>query len=200
MSYKVVEIFHSIQSEGTWAGTPATFIRFYGCNLQCNFGKFKCDEPLHTDKEAITEMKGAEILAELGEIRHVVITGGEPSLNDLNDLIGAIKSQNYYVQVETNGHNLDNIKMANFITYSPKFQWDDKASKLQSGFHELKLLADKDSIPNPYAWHSVKLKFIQPIADGDVLNMENIKWCHDWVVANPTWKLSLQSHKLYGAE
>lgn len=36
--YKISEIFTSFQGEGLYTGVPAVFIRFFGCNLKCNFG------------------------------------------------------------------------------------------------------------------------------------------------------------------
>jgi organic radical activating enzyme len=142
--YKIVEVFRSVQSEGTHAGTPATFIRFFGCNLACKFGAYECDEPLHTEKDNMTEVSLDDLLETASKgPKHVVITGGEPSMYDLNQLLGALRKAGHYVQVETNGLNIDNIRSANFITYSPKFQWSDNAPVLQSGFHELKLLASE---------------------------------------------------------
>ena len=198
--YRIVEIFDSVQSEGTHAGTSAVFIRFYGCNLQCVFGETsKCDEPLHTQQSAIEKMNLSAVINRVrGSARHVVITGGEPTLQDLGELIKALHAVGKYVQVETNGTNIHNIRGADWITYSPKFTWDDKAPKLQSGFHELKLLAGPMHIPD--GWATVKNKFVQPIAYGEELDLVSIRWCHNWVVNNPTWKLSLQSHKWYGAE
>ena len=200
--YKIVEIFKSIQSEGTHGGTAAQFIRFYGCNLQCDFGDgFKCDEPLHTQKTSIVEMVIEDVMDKLeGGPRHIVITGGEPSLYDLKSLIDVLQMHGYYVQVETNGTKWDNISNADFITYSPKFAWDKKAPHMKAGFHELKLLAGPNMEPKLQKWASVRNKYIQPIADGDTINIANVKWCHDFVVNNPGWKLSLQVHKWYGAE
>ncbi len=198
---KVVETFKSIQSEGTHAGTPATFIRLYGCNLQCNFGQgFVCDEPLHAMPNKIRTMMEVEVLAECKGIQHVVITGGEPSMNDLNALIVLLKERGHYVQVETNGLNLNNIKEANWITYSPKFDYAENAPKPSYGFQELKLLASENVVPDIEYWHSVKHKYVQPIGLEDGWDMVNVRWCHDFVVEHPGWKLSLQTHKLYGAE
>ena len=69
---KVCEIFYSLQGEGVQAGTPAVFLRFSGCNLDCAF----CD----TDFRHGTEMTEEEILAEVGSYPAplVVVTGGEP--------------------------------------------------------------------------------------------------------------------------
>jgi 7-carboxy-7-deazaguanine synthase len=35
---KISEIFRSFQGEGKYTGYPAIFVRFFGCNLSCNFG------------------------------------------------------------------------------------------------------------------------------------------------------------------
>lgn len=116
MQYKVVEVFNSLQGEGGQIGVPATFIRLYGCNLKCSF----CDEPLHTQKDKITEYTAEELLA-LCKNYLVVITGGEPSLNDINHLINVIQDKgNHVVQVETNGYNFMHIAAANLKTIAPK--------------------------------------------------------------------------------
>ena len=47
-TYRVNEIFYSLQGEGYYTGTPAVFLRFSGCNRACSF----CD----TDFAAFTEM------------------------------------------------------------------------------------------------------------------------------------------------
>ena len=191
-------MFKSVQSEGHHSGTPANFIRFYGCNLQCKFGEYSCDEPLHTQQTAIEETSLEEILNFCNGIKHVVITGGEPSINDLKYLIKMLRKAGHYVQVETNGLNYQNIKNANWITYSPKTTWDENASEMQGNFHELKLLASEEFPPDVEKWATVKNKYVQPIADGDKLDFFNTKWCYRFVISNPTWKLSLQSHKMAG--
>ncbi len=106
--HQVVEHFHSIQSEGYHAGRSAYFIRLYGCNLKCDFGNgMLCDEPLHTKPDEITSYTTAN-LADLAKGDFVVITGGEPSLNNINPLIKALQEKGIYVAVETNGYNYDN--------------------------------------------------------------------------------------------
>ena len=69
---RINEIFYSIQGEGHFAGTPAVFVRFSGCNLACVF----CD----TKHQSFTEMTEDEIIAKVSQYptHHVVITGGEP--------------------------------------------------------------------------------------------------------------------------
>ena len=97
MTYKVKEIFYTLQGEGTHAGRPAVFCRFASCNLWtgresdraraiCQF----CDTDfVGTDgpgggKFATAEDLAAAVAAawpdEAGEYRMVVCTGGEPLL------------------------------------------------------------------------------------------------------------------------
>ena len=202
--FKVVEMFIGIQSEGKHAGTPATFIRLFGCNLNCQFtDKLKCDEPLHKNAACgiAYTMEQLTELCDKWDIPHIVITGGEPSLQDLNPLFIRLKEMGFYVQVETNGENLGNIKEATWITYSPKFMFDGKAKMHQLGFSELKLLASPQNVPDKDYWKYVRVpKYIQPIGLENEWDMENVKWCADWVMKNSGWKLSLQTHKIYGGQ
>ncbi len=199
--FRVVELFKSIQSEGTHSGTPATFIRLFGCNLACKFGEGKaCDEHLHEDSSSIQKMALFELVHYCGDIEHVVITGGEPSLHDINDLIVELRKAGHYVQVETNGFNISNIVEANFITYSPKLNWDESAAYLKEGFQELKLLANSTNVPDEAKWQNIKTKYIQPIGNSNSWDLDAVKWCADWVISHPDWKLSLQTHKIYGGQ
>ena len=126
--FKVCEVFFSIQGEGRYAGCPAVFIRLWGCNLNCSF----CDEPLHKDKTKIIFEGTARELVEFAlsnlpkqakQTPLVVITGGEPSLYNVNALVSPLRkgfNESVKVCVETNGHNLNNIYNVDLITFSPK--------------------------------------------------------------------------------
>jgi len=99
----IVEIFHSIQGEGSRTGEPATFIRLAGCNLRCVW----CDTSYSWTKEGVgaaTHMTTAEIVEQVRE-RAVVLTGGEPMLHRrrLPELIEALRAQGVrHITVETN--------------------------------------------------------------------------------------------------
>lgn len=94
------EIFYSIQGEGVNIGTPAIFIRFGNCNLRCRWcdSKFaRCCNRNISLKDLIKEIR------KFGRCKHIVITGGEPMLQQ--DVISAIRNKFpiHYIEVETNG-------------------------------------------------------------------------------------------------
>ena len=100
MTLKVNEIFNSIQGEGPYTGTPATFLRLSGCNLNCKF----CDTN-HEQKQELSINMVKNIISENMEKHRtqiLVITGGEPLLQ-YDELKQLIHQLNCPVQIETNG-------------------------------------------------------------------------------------------------
>ncbi len=100
---KIAEIFASIQGEGLRQGEPTIFVRLAGCHLRCPF----CDT-----KRAWTggrKMPIARIAARVARLRKsqpaewIVLTGGEPLLQDVGPLARLLKSDAWKIQVETNG-------------------------------------------------------------------------------------------------
>lgn len=132
----VNEIFETIQGEAEWTGTPAVFLRLQGCDVGCAW----CDTkhtwevdpkmqivPLdmigkENDSEHYAQMSVEEIMQVLGEFdaTHVVITGGEPCMYDLNDLTTAIIDSGRYCQIETSGTYPVMANGLTWITISPK--------------------------------------------------------------------------------
>ncbi len=109
VNYRVCEIFKSIQGEGRVIGTPSLFVRMYGCNLTCSW----CDTKYSWEGQAIaregteyTKMSSKQILASLsesGDVALVTITGGEPLLQPLEELVKALVRKGHSVLIETNG-------------------------------------------------------------------------------------------------
>ena len=102
MKIKALNIFTSIQGEGTTIGEPSTFIRLPNCNLSCPF----CD----TSKE----LSLAPIEFDLSALpsdypQNLIITGGEPLLPSnsktlANLLIYLYQTKNFKnLTIETNG-------------------------------------------------------------------------------------------------
>lgn len=102
----VSEVFTSIQGEGASAGQPSTFLRLAGCNLRCSF----CDTPYSWDfarypkHEHVQRRTVADLAPELEDAERLVITGGEPLLQqpELEALLQALPERPH-VEVETNG-------------------------------------------------------------------------------------------------
>jgi len=120
----VVEIFESLQGEGPTAGMPATFIRLFGCNLECRF----CDTAyaLHGNKEWMdfSSLK-RKVEKYPSSWETIVFTGGEPLL--WKDKIDALCYHYLYqltkrFEIETNGTILPPVIDTSKIFYnvSPK--------------------------------------------------------------------------------
>jgi len=131
---RVAEIFTSIQGEGDYQGRPANFIRLAGCNLDCGF----CDEPIH--KQPGTPMTEEEIVDELSKnLSLTVITGGEPTVQDLTKLLDMIQKIGQEIILETNGYKVTREYMSKaWVCVSPK----GSLNNLPEYYNELKILVD----------------------------------------------------------
>lgn len=107
-TYKVNEIFDSIEGEGKRAGELATFIRLSGCNLRCSY----CDTAYAFSEG--TKMTIPEIVSKV-HYHNVTLTGGEPLCQNIGYLLDALQS--HIVNIETNG----SIPVQAFHDYSNVF-------------------------------------------------------------------------------
>lgn len=100
----VMEIYRSVQGEGTLLGVPTTFVRFFACNLRCSWCDTKYSWSVREGGtwDVMSPEEVAERVHELGA-HHVVLTGGEPTLQkELSTLAGLLKEQGHHLTVETN--------------------------------------------------------------------------------------------------
>lgn len=100
LTAKISDIFKSYQGEGLWQGKEQAFIRFFGCNLACQF----CDTSL-TNYGLMNLGQALSALLGLGQFHSVAITGGEPLLqvNFLKNLCLELKKEKQIIFLETNG-------------------------------------------------------------------------------------------------
>lgn len=107
---QVVEIFKSIQGEGTLIGSPMVFIRLWGCNMACTW----CDTryswaPEFKDKTTRTVYSPEELtnhlLTSYPEISWFNFTGGEPSLweREIIETSLLLQNKSKKVSIQTNG-------------------------------------------------------------------------------------------------
>ena len=209
MTYKVKEIFYTLQGEGTHAGRPAVFCRFSLCNLWtgreadraraiCQF----CDTDfVGTDGEGGGRFDTADDLADAVEAawpsgwtenRMVVCTGGEPLLQLDDPAVAALKARGFYVAVETNGTQAPPAGI-DWLCVSPKIG----ADLVVEGGQELKFVyPQKEADPPQFESLAFDSFRVQPM-DGPDLEANvaaAVKFCLD----HPNWQLSLQTHKYLG--
>lgn len=106
----ISEVFLSVQGEGQSLGIPVTFVRFFGCNLRCQFKGKNCDTSyavLKGNKKLMTVKQVYDKIKKLDQHR-IIFTGGEPMLYQsfILDFIKYAnqKKKDYYIfEVETNG-------------------------------------------------------------------------------------------------
>lgn len=119
--YKVSEIFGpTIQGEGPEVGKKVMFIRLSGCDFNCSW----CDtQDVHTKGQL---MYGMDIINEIerlskGSTKHIIISGGNPAIYELEDLLGALKELKYKVSIETQGSIVKGwFKFVDTVIVSPK--------------------------------------------------------------------------------
>ena len=207
-NYSVKEIFYSLQGEGRQAGRAAVFCRFSGCNLWsgreedrskaiCQFcdtdfvgtgpdgGKFATAAELAV-RIAATWPAGAN-----GGQPYVVFTGGEPLLQLDEPLIDALHALGFEVAVETNG-SLPAPRGIDWICVSPKAG----ADWVQRSGHELKLVYPQPTLlpgelPADLQFDHL---YLQPM--DSPLQRQNTRAAIAWCMANPAWRLSVQTHKV----
>jgi 7-carboxy-7-deazaguanine synthase len=207
MTYTVKEIFYTLQGEGAQAGRPAVFLRFTGCNLwtgreadratavcrfcDTDFVGTAADGGKFADAGSLAATVAARWPAGQGR-RFVVCTGGEPLLQLDQPLIDALHARSFEVAIETNG-TIEPPVTLDWVCVSPKA---DAPLVVQRG-DELKLVFPQErGDPSRYGQLGFRHFFLQPM-DGPSA-AENTRLAMEYCLANPQWRLSLQTHKLLG--
>ncbi|PIB29025.1 7-carboxy-7-deazaguanine synthase QueE [Maribacter sp. 4U21] len=188
----LMEEFYTIQGEGFHKGTAAYFIRVGGCDVGCHWCDVKeswnadTHPPTHIDFIVANAAKNSDT---------IVVTGGEPLTWDMGPLTSALKNKNLKTHIETSGaYPLTGLW--DWICLSPK------KNKLPKGgiydeAHELKIII--------YNKHD----FIFAEEQAALTNTNCILYLQpewsvkdkvtplivDYVMKNPKWKVSLQTHK-----
>jgi len=196
-TFRVNEIFYSLQGEGKLAGTPMVFVRFSECNLRCSLTNagFDCD----TEFASATEMTTADILTKMNELNPrkgwALLTGGEPGLQLSGNLIAALRGDGWRLAIETNG-TVALPSGIDWVCVSPK---SAEHTLKQRVAHEVKYVRNVGmALPEP----TIKADhyLISPAFEVDgSIKPETVVWCLELVKSAPErWALSVQFHKLIG--
>ena len=188
----LMEEFYTIQGEGYYKGTAAYFIRIGGCDVGCHWCDVKesWNADLHPPTSTDVIVANAKKYSDT-----VVVTGGEPLTWDMTALTNKLKAEGCKIHIETSG------------AYELTGQWDwiclsPKKMKLPTQgvydkAHELKcIIYNKDDFKFAEAQAAKVNKdcilYLQPEwSKRDTM----IPLIVDYVMANPKWKVSLQTHK-----
>ncbi len=191
--FPVMEHFYTIQGEGFYTGNAAYFIRLGGCDVGCVWCDVKesWDASIHPQVSIETmvdwvKQSGSPLC---------VITGGEPAMYDLTDLVNALHNEGIKVNIETSGAY--EIKGDyDWICLSPKkFKFPILSSLFKA--NEFKVVVFH---PSDIQWaESFKkdlnescLLYFQPEWSK---SEQNLPLIINYVKAHAEWQISLQTHK-----
>lgn len=191
----LMEEFYTIQGEGYHTGTAAYFIRVGGCDVGCHW----CDVKESWNPE-LHPAKPIDPIAQ-NAAQHcdtIVVTGGEPMTWDMAPLTRSLKEKKLQIHVETSGaHPLtgqwDWICLSPKKTMPPQPEYYSRAHELKViiyNFHDFKWAEEHAAQVN----EDCQL-FLQPEWSKREKMTPHIS---EYVMQNPKWKISLQTHKYLG--
>ena len=192
--YLVNEIFFSLQGEGMRAGESSLFLRFSQCNMTCKLEThgFDCDTEFTSGRRMTFDDILAEFRVLSPDCKWVVLTGGEPGLQVDAEFIHALHSAGYLLAIETNG-SVELPAGLDWVTVSPKVA---EHAIRQRVAHEVKYVRGYgQGIPRTVV--EAQYRLISPAFSGQWVDPRALDWCIKLVEENPTWRLSVQQHKLW---
>ena len=192
----LMEEFLTIQGEGFHTGMAAYFIRVGGCDVGCHWCDVK--ESWDASIHPLTETNKIIENASKYSSKAVVVTGGEPCMYNLSYLTKELKKNNILTFLETSGA-YEITGEWNWICLSPK----KNMAVLNENFsaaNELKVIVhNKDDFrfaeENSNKVNEDCILFLQPEWSR---REEMLPLIVEYVQQNPTWRISLQTHKYIG--
>lgn len=196
--YPVMEHFYTIQGEGFYSGCAAYFVRLGGCDVGCTW----CDVKESWDPEKHEKFSSDQILQWIVDAKAslCIITGGEPLMHDLSDLTLLLHKNGIQINIETSGTSPISGHL-DWITFSPK-RFKKPLPEFYARANELKIIV---AHPNDLRWGE---EFASQVSNKCHLYLQP-EWSKekevlpkmiDFVKANPSWKISLQTHKYMGID
>jgi len=188
----LMEEFYTIQGEGYHKGTAAYFIRVGGCDVGCHWCDVKesWNANLHPPTETSVIVDNAAKYSDT-----IVVTGGEPLMWNMNPLTNQLKAKGLKTHIETSG------------AYPLSGDWDWiclSPKKMKLPLEEIYSKADELKV---IVYNRDDLRFAEEQAEkvnkNCILYLQPewskrekvIPMIVEFVMANPKWKVSLQTHK-----
>ncbi len=198
------ETFQStVQGEGFWTGTLVDFIRLAGCPVGCPW----CDTGYANGGQGLPSVPRsiAQLLAELQSSR-VVISGGEPFIhqNLLEELVRALLATDKQVSIETSGAYWQEVSPLAWITLSPKEHISPKYPVKElfwTRANEIKLVVSTGEEVDFYRKYFVDDVNIPVYLQPEWEKRDRaIPIILELLKQHPSYRLSLQTHKLIGVQ
>ena len=189
----LMEEFYTIQGEGYHSGKAAYFIRLGGCDVGCHW----CDVKESWDADLHPLTLTDEIVRNASKYpgKAVVITGGEPLIYNLDYLTKNLKSSGIVTFIETSGaYPLSGDW--DWICLSPK-KFKAPRPDIAPFANELKVIVFNKS---DFIWAEEHAKMVGPkcklyLQPEWSKSSEMTPLIIDYVMNNPKWEISLQTHK-----
>ena len=192
----MMEAFYTIQGEGKYSGTPAYFLRIGGCDVGCHW----CDVKESWDANLHPPTRIEDMLIKVQETpaKTVVITGGEPLMWNMEPLTQLLQSNGFSTHIETSGA-YPLTGQFDWICLSPKKNSPPQEAIIPLA-NELKVIVHNI---NDFKWaEAFSLQtspscvlFLQPEWSKE---KEMTPQIINYVMDNPKWNISLQTHKYMG--
>lgn len=189
----LMEEYYTIQGEGHYSGSPAYFVRLGGCDVACHWCDVKESWNASDHPDVSADLMVNNIIQSSSEI--AVITGGEPTMYNLEYLTRQIKKNKIRTHIETSGaYKLTGTW--DWVCLSPKKTVKPTADIYKLA-HELKVIVyNKDDFKwaeeNARKVNKDCMLFLQPEWSKSGLMLPLII---DYVKAHPKWSVSIQTHK-----
>lgn len=188
----LMEEFYTIQGEGYHKGTAAYFIRIGGCDVGCHW----CDVKESWNAETHPPTSIGSIVDNAARYSDtIVITGGEPLTWDMGPLTAALKAKNLQTHIETSGA-YPFTGTWDWICLSPKknklpveeiYDFADELKIIVYNKHDLIFAEEQAAKVNKNC-----ILYLQPEWS---VREKMVPIIVDYVMQNPKWKVSLQTHK-----
>ncbi len=195
MNLPLMEAFRTVQGEGAHTGRPSFFFRIGGCDVGCHWCDVK--ESWDAGKHPVTSLD--DMMDNLRkEDETIVITGGEPLMWNMGPLTEKLKAAQKRVHLETSGAypltgTWDWICLSPKKTKAPRPEWYQVAHELKVIIYNQDDLRWAQEHANQCADHCIL--YLQPEWSRRERTLPMII---DFLELNPSWRLSLQTHKYIG--
>lgn len=189
----LMEAFYTLQGEGFHQGKAAYFIRLAGCDVGCHWCDVK--ESWEAGVHDVVDIRRIAAVASVHPARLAVITGGEPTMYNLDPLTEELQQSGFKTHIETSGAHPLSGKW-DWICLSPK-----KFKKPERGIipkaDELKVVIFNKS---DFEWAET---YATEVRDDCMLYLQP-EWSRaetmipqiiHYIKEHPKWRISLQAHK-----